>query len=115
MATRYLLEVPKKQMPYVADMLRYDGCFKVAETSEAYKVHTLSFTDARWRSFGYVPKVLLISRITAKEERGLMAKAIGFTRGIRFAQKLLGGHLGEWLVPLPPRERTSMSLSNHER
>lgn len=89
----YILEVPKKQMPLVADMLRYDDCFEVDETEDTYKVHCCNFTRDRWVSFGFVPKVLLSWKVTAKDENELLNRAIGFTEGVRFAQKLLNGYL----------------------
>jgi hypothetical protein len=89
----YVLEVPKEKMATCADMLRYDSCFEVEETPTSYKVHTVQYTVERWRSFGYVPEVLISWKMPAKQDKENTLKAIGFTEGVRFAQKVLGGYL----------------------
>jgi hypothetical protein len=90
---RYILEVPKDEMALVADMLRYDDCFEVEETNEGFRVHTVQLTRDRWLSFGHLPKVLASWKTTAREDKENMLKAIGFTEGVRFTQKVLGGYL----------------------
>jgi len=89
----YILEVPKDKIAEVADMLRYDDCFKVEETPTSYRVHTVTFTQERWQSFGYVPKVVGSLRTSTREIQDDISRATGFTEGVRFAQKVLGGSL----------------------
>ena len=93
MKKRYIVRVPKKQMESVGDMLRYDDCFQVGVDAEEYVCSLLSFTPERWRSFGFVPVNVVSYSLSTSEERRLSEKAAGFTEGVRFAQKLLGGSI----------------------
>lgn len=82
-------------MVYVADMLRFDSAFQVEKDGENFKIYSLHFTEARWKSFNFVPEEVSNIKITAKEEREFQLKADGFREGIRFAQHVLNGRLIE--------------------
>lgn len=99
MDKRYILEVDKKKLRYVTDMLRYDNCFRVDRgNDDTLFVHTLNFTPERWRSFGYVPNVKLESGVLASQYRQYIYEAVGFTEGLRFAYAMMK-EIGE-IIPL---------------
>ena len=92
----YIVKVPKEKMQLVSDMLRYDGCFRVVEeTGDIYRCGLLHFTQDRWASFGFVPSLVHTLKMTARFDHEHSLRAMGFTAGIRFAQKLLGQRLIE--------------------
>jgi len=88
----FVVRIPKDRVKDVADMLRYDDCYSFRELEDAYEFELVKFTRERWASFGCAPKPVQV-RLLAKDEREKLHEAVGFTRGIRFAQELLGGYL----------------------
>ncbi len=89
MNKQYWVRIPKEQMPYVGDMLRYDDCFDVDDLGDEYVAHCLSFTPERWQSFGFVPKEPVSLPLYQQEYDKKARQARGFTCGVRFAQKFL--------------------------
>ena len=63
----YITRIPKKQMLYVGDMLRFDGCYGITERDEAWEVELTGFTPARWESFGWVPKDITSLNVADKD------------------------------------------------
>jgi len=91
----YLVTVTKEQLEHASDMLRYDGCYDVRQVdADTLELHLTRFTPERWRSFGVgIPKNVFAHKVQEKEHRDHRLQADGFTRGVRYAQKRLGGHI----------------------
>ena len=105
----FIVKVPDSRFEWVTDMLRYDGCFDYERVEGGWKFSLLNFTKARWESFGYVPESVVEIHSSAAERRQNESNAIGFTRGVRFAQLVFGKTLVEDFnrpqIGLPQRRR----------
>jgi len=83
----YILTLPKKQLEHATDMLRYDDAFRIEDRGDEVQIEMLSFTPARWESFGVKPPSPIELNILKAEYDKYIQQAVGFTAGIRFAQK----------------------------
>jgi hypothetical protein len=91
----YVVKVPDDKIEWVADMLRYDSCFDVERTKDGWRCSLLSFTKARWASFGFVPELVYAGSVPPDLEKEAYEKAASFIKGVRFAQQVLGKPLVE--------------------
>ena len=82
----YILEIPKEQIPYCGDMLRYDNAYRVEKAEEVLRVYTTNYTPKRWESFGIRPNVMALDVSKAEYER-FCQQGYGFTEGFRCARR----------------------------
>ena len=92
----YVLTMPVRDLTYATDMLRFDDCFEIEYRPDrtCIRIHCLRFTPARWASFGVKFESRQIERqvMSRAEYNAALANAIGFTNGVRFAQKWIRLH-----------------------
>ncbi len=89
------IEISTKHLAGATDMLRYDSAYDATyyQDREMWRIHLLQYTSGRWESFGLTAvevKVLYEQPLNAREYRGAVSRASGFSRGIEFAQQFLG-------------------------
>lgn len=96
----YVLRVKEKDLEYSTDMLRYDGAFEIRKSGDTYEIRTLRFTPERWESFGVSRKHIeaIELGVLKKQYDEYCEEAIGFTKGMRFAQHFLKDKEHRYLV-----------------
>ena len=81
----YHVELTWSQLANASDMLRHDGAFRVRRIRGGVEIDTLSFTRARWESFGIRPEEPDTSELGESERARLSALAEGLANGLRLA------------------------------
>lgn len=96
----YILKVKEKDLEYSTDMLRYDGAFEIKKDGDTYEIRTIRFTPERWESFGVSRKRIEVFElgVLKKQYDEYCEEAIGFAKGIRFAQRFLKDREHRYLV-----------------
>lgn len=88
------IEISTNHLAGATDMLRYDNAYDATyyPEREVWRIHLLQYTSRRWESFGLTAvevKIVYEQRMNAREYKEALERALGFTEGMRFAQRFL--------------------------
>jgi hypothetical protein len=88
---RYIVTIDTNDLKHATDMLRFDGCYEAVPTPSGWCLKLLTFTPARWASFGVSYARLMVTehKVTASEATRQADKALGFREALKAVPQLL--------------------------